>query len=206
MTNDWIIDEYKERINELKRKRDLEQVKLDDVKDLRTTLHTEYEKIKEELDGLTNKKENVEKNLEELQKKELNKYSYILEMDDGTYEVAGKNDVKIVDDIDIITKSLKSVEDIALLQIHFTEIDKDKYNELQDKDWCPFVDLIDYSANGVIRFYNKENDKLIQMEWDIPRDDVLALKNLYVKEDSFWLDTDDGHSYMALIWNGTKDV
>jgi len=63
---------------------------------------------------------------------------------------------------------------------------------------------MDYEATAVIRFYNKNEDKLIQLKWDIPRDDVIKLKDLYVKEDSFWLEPNDeeDYSYMALIWNG----
>ena len=129
---------------------------------------------------------------------------YILQMDDGTYELASKNDIKIIDDLELIKKSLNSDGEIALFQIHFTDIDKDKYNELQEKDWCPFVDLMDYSADAVIRFYDGKKDKLTQLRWDIPRDDVLKAKDLYVKKDSFWLEPtgDEGYSYMALIWNG----
>lgn len=168
----------------------------------------------EKLDGTLNKLESdisiKETELDELldkQQKILSKYipmnDFILQMNDGTYELAAKDDIKIIDDLEVIKKSLNSDDETTLLQIHFTDIGEDKYKELQKGDWCPFVDLMDYEAMAVIRFYNETDDKLIQLRWDIPRDDVIKLKDLYVKEDSFWLEPTEGedYSYMALIWN-----
>jgi len=146
-----------------------------------------------------------EKKLIKLKNEKIKENDYILQMEDNTYEIASKDDIEIVSDMNDIQKLSASTNNkIALLQIHFTEIEENKYKELQERDWCPFIDLMDYSAKAVIRFYNEIDDKLIQLEWDIPREDVIKAENLYVKKDSFWIepDNDDDYSYMALIWNG----
>lgn len=203
--NDILLSEWQKRIEKIKNKFELEKLKVDEIKELKKDIFTEYEKNKDELEELEEKIDSKEKKFIELQNKELNKYDYILQMEDDSFEVASKSDIEIIDDLKIIKKSLKLPEgkEIALMQIHFTDIDKKKYDELQEKDWCPFVDLMDYGAHCEVRFYNSREDKLIQLQWDIPREDVIKLKNLYVKEESFWMEpNDDNYSYMALIWNG----
>lgn len=202
MIKDVALRELNRRVK--RRKKQLEEIdikyeeRLEEINNLDSTISECSDQIIQ-----------VEKKLVELANKEKEiltkynpKYDFVLQMGDGSYEVAGIDEIEIVDDIKIIKKSLESDGEIALMQIHFTDIDKDKYNDLQEREWSPFVDLMDYSADAVIRFYDKNEDKLTQLRWDIPRDDVLKAKDLFVKDGSFWLEPVDGsYSYMALIWS-----
>ena len=222
LDDDLYLSEYKKQLDEFQEKHKKLKESYIRMEELYKLSKNNYEETKtrnkilnEENESLENNKKKLENEQDKLDKKistlndkyeELKKQkNYILQMDDNSFELVSKDDVDIADDIKKIKEYQKPEDDIGLLQIHFTEIDEDKYNELQDKDWCPFVDLMDYSANAVIRFYDREGDKLTQLRWDIPREDVIKLKDLYVKKDSFWMepDTDNGdYSYMALIWNG----
>jgi len=207
MNKDSVIEEYKRRIEKVKSEEELEKIALDEIKELKKNIFIEYEQNKEQLNELKEQTHKQEKKLIELQNKKIKGHDYVIQMNDESYELVSKDDIEIVDDLGVIKKTFGSKEekDTTLLQIHFTDIDKDKYKELQGGDWCPFVDLMDYGAHIEIRFYNQSEDKLISLEWDIPREDVIKLKDLYVKEDSFWLEPSEGedYSYMALIWNTT---
>ena len=209
VNKDIILTEYRKRIEDIKREEELEQVKLDELKELNKKLIGDIEKLKIKKRGKDKELKTIEKKLKRLRELELQKYNYIVKMEDGSFEVVSKDDVEQIDDENVI-KRLKSDNNIVILQLHFSEIEKVKYDELQEKEWNPFDDLINYTIDGVIRFYNKKEDKFLQLKWDIPVEDVNMLKDLYVKDESFWLEPKEGedYSYMALIWsdNVNKDV
>jgi len=103
MVDDLLLSEYKRRIEKIKVEEELERIKLDEIKELKKITFIEYEKSNDELDGLKEKVDGVEKKLLDLQNKEIKKYNYILKMTDGSYEVASKEDIEIATSEDLST-------------------------------------------------------------------------------------------------------
>jgi len=113
--DDFLLSEYKRRIEKIKSEEELERIKLDEIKELKKKVFVEYEqnkgefeqKLKEieqkqvEIDEKSKKMDEKQAILDEKEKQILGK-NLVIQLDDGTFEVVGKDDVEIIDDVDVI--------------------------------------------------------------------------------------------------------
>jgi len=93
--------EYKKRVEKIKTEEELEKIALDEIKELKKKVYLEYEKERDAMEELKEKRQKEDKLFMEEQERELKKFNYILEMDDGSYEVASKEDVEIATEKDL---------------------------------------------------------------------------------------------------------
>jgi len=208
MIKDLALKELNKRLSqrkkELEEKNAIYEERIKKLDELDTTIK-EYEsqisQVEEKFNKLLQRENEILSNY-------VHKYDYLLEMGDGTYELVTKDDIKMASKECIEKFTMMKARDIALVQLRFCEIEKEKYEELKDKDFNPFEELIDYRIDGVIRFYTKREELVANLKWDIPIDDVVKLKDMYVSKESFWIEPkqEDGeYSYMALVWGDDVD-
>lgn len=112
---DILLSEYKRRVEKIKSEEELEQIRLDEIKELKKKVFVEYEGKKEELENQNKliEKKTIQYNrlisdLRELEESKKQKQNFIVQLDDGTFEIVGKEDVEIVSDEEIIKNVNKS--------------------------------------------------------------------------------------------------
>ena len=121
MGEDVVLSEYRRRIEKIKSEEELERIKLDELKELKKKVFVEYEqnkgefeqKMKEieqkqiEIDEKSKKIDEKQAILEQKEKQILGK-NLVIQLDDGTFEVVGKDDIEIVCDENVIKDVNKS--------------------------------------------------------------------------------------------------
>lgn len=119
---------------------------------------------------------------------------YEVEFEDGTKKVLKSNEFSL------------SPKERLLMQIHFTNIDKEIYEELQENDDNIWVILSDnYPFHVDYRVYDVWNkDFKLNLHMDLEDSQEIDLfANKFNKCKSFWLEPkeeENKYSYMALIW------
>jgi len=123
MTNeDILLTEYKRRIEKIKSEEELERIKLDEIKELKKKVFVEYEQKKSEFELKTQEMEQKQKEINQKQaeidekskkidekqasleqrENQLLGKNLVVQMDDGTFEVVGKDEIEIVCDENVI--------------------------------------------------------------------------------------------------------
>ena len=100
----------------------------------------------------------------------------------------------------------------AFMQVHFTDIEEETYNDLKDNNKYLWDILsMNYPSHVDFRIYERDSDKLVQLSnlGITNEDEIKDLKELFDGCESFWLepkDGDDKYSYVALIWSDNVNI
>jgi hypothetical protein len=201
------LEESKKNLDKIKvdiekKKKELSGLQKKTLSKYKNDIQGVVNELDSKIDELTERMEYVKLDLNKSMKSASGK-SYILQMEDGTYDIASKDDIEIVTDLDVIKKAFSN--QVSFIQLCFDDVSEEKYKELQDTNWCPFNDLKDNLSYAILRVYNPEEDEFVQLKMDIQEEYLDDAKKLYKECESFWIEPnskEDKYSYMALIWNG----